>query len=331
VKQPNIFTHKFTKNYKRLSWRTSILAGLMILGAQSNAGSKPLVADEGWTSNVHKKNPKTIAFSNSHIDRGNPDASDFITTTDIEDDLYMRVYLDGSFENNFRKNGEQCDGDKRRMLSVSIGDEDVFLESKSMHKADWDDWTAYLPLGDGPFNRKPSFALIKKSGFANEDQTPFAFWTNLAPRLKPGKNVLRFESIADCNMGLNRVVVATGELTVNADAKTLKKLIAKNRPPLPRTKMASEHEGIKEAIERKWPSLTVYDVSVTSNTWSIKRHPIHGHPVERSIGAWVVSNGEKQGCTIMTATLSQAANGDSYHSNFTDSIYTGKHTAFSCP
>lgn len=290
---------------------------------------EPLVADEGWTSSVHERHAGEIVFSNRPINRGKPSEKAFIKNSKLGQDLYLRVLMDGSFENAFRKKGKRCSGDKRRLLRVILNDDETFLEAKAMHEADWNDWTNFPPLGDGPLTRKPSFGVALVDGLANENQIAHGFWTDLAPRLKAGKNTLRFEAVADCNMGIDRVIVATGELKMQVDAKSKAKLVSKNRPSLPKSTMKKLHGGITKAMQRKWP-IKVYDIAVTSSTWSIERHPIHGHPVKRSISGWTVTDEPKEGCSLMSFTVSQLANGKSYHKNFSSEIFTGSGRAFPC-
>lgn len=319
------------RRHKPLAFVASGLLSVgMLLAGQGNAHAKEsLVPDEGFTSPVHKKHPGEIVFSNRPIDRSNPSEKGFIKSAKLGDDLHLRVFLDGSFENAFRKKGKRCNGDKRRLLRVILDNDESFLEAKGMVTEDWNDWTNFRPLGDGPLTRKPSFGVAFVDGMANENQAPHGFWTDLAPRLKPGKNTLRFEAVADCNMGIDRIIVATGELVMQVDAKAKAKLVTKNRPALPKSTMKKLHKEIEKAMQRKWP-IKVYDISVTSDAWTITRHPIHGHPVKRSISGWAVTDEPKEGCSLMTFTVSQLANGKSYHKNFSADIFTGSHRAYSC-
>ena len=44
------------------------------------------------------------------IDRSNPSEKGFITSAKLGDDLILSVFLNGSFENAFRKKGKHCNG-----------------------------------------------------------------------------------------------------------------------------------------------------------------------------------------------------------------------------
>lgn len=305
------------------------LAALVPSPSSAHVGSPDLLPDDGMINEMHERHPGKIVFSNEPIPRSDPDETKLTTKANLEDKLFLRVFLDGSFENNFRKKGKRCDGDKRRLLRVLYDKHETVLEAKVMHDDDWNEWTAYSTLGEGPLNRAPGFSVELEDGLANENQVAFAFWTELAPNLKPGNNSLRFEAIADCNRGDDRQVVATGTLKMNVKAASQTALVKKNRPALPKSKMKNLHGEIRNAVQKKW-STKVYDVAVISDHWTIKRHPIHGRPTERFIEAWLVTDMSKKGCTLMSATLIQLANGNSYRKEFSTDIYTADEKPFPC-
>jgi len=87
-------------------YRTIQIASKTFIQMEAGKYTRPKVEDQGMTSDAHKSNVGKIVFANTEIEKGSPNTGSFKNSFSTSDNIYSRVFLAQSLENEANEIGK---------------------------------------------------------------------------------------------------------------------------------------------------------------------------------------------------------------------------------
>lgn len=276
--------------------------------------SKPLVKDEGITSETHKNNLKQIVFSKTNISKA-ASSSQFTNNFTLGDDIIARIYLEKSIENERNATGVETykgsfyfritiDGDAPYTQNIAL-----FSNKSSMDDADrYDDaprdYDSELGVGSTTFR----FAVSNKPDKFSKN-LPYNFIYEWFWNKPVGNHKVKIEYVYDIpdddvdpanemNSYLHTTkfgpekILATGEFTINvteAGKIAAAKKVCPNITWL-NNKLIKVPDGFTMINKDKKANETIIKVVELDNDWSYEKN-VFGIILKRYInGAAIVQD-----------------------------------------
>ena len=249
---------------------------------EQRAPSGPsLHAEQGMTSEFHKKNVGRFVFSVAPIVIGKEDPAQIKTSFTLNDPMYSRCYMAHSMTNECTVEGEVCYSARLVVHFLVNGREVAVWNEAPKTNEILKEHTTY---------EFPSLTERLKLKYGMNT----FFYERVVPALKVGSNKI------DVVANVKRIYadkpfiskpVCKNTITLNVAPGDIKAFLARNLPELPRAGM--HDPALEKAIFRLLPGRTfkgdtpINKIIIASPGWNYVRNRLTGIIVNRYITAWV--------------------------------------------
>lgn len=268
---------------------------------------------QGITSPVHEKYVKKIVFSNTEIAEGNPDESSFLKTYTISDKLIYRIFLDNSITNTLYKHEDITESDVKYpkvLYKFYLNGELIFTEVQDKLK----ELQTRTTWEGNMFTHKD-----KNTWEDIEEGTFRKLLIRFEEKLSASSNTLKIEAYAVAWNGGYRDLIAEGELTLVNKPESFKNLLKYQQFTFPKPGTLStkemEKQILDQMIKNQPASYNHIKVVITSDDWSIERHPVSGVITHRTLDAAIIYM-KDQKCYFIYGLMGQEYNGTGYQTQF---------------
>ncbi|MFN0253335.1 MAG: hypothetical protein ACKV2T_41075 [Kofleriaceae bacterium] len=284
-----------------------IVIALLACASVAGAEGLPLQADDGMTSDTHRKHVGEIVFSTTPIVIGKETASKFATSFKGSQPIYWRAYLPRSAANQARMQGKECEPKGMNVLRAYAATVDGVAMEHLLSVVD---------LSANDFARSTTWsepAALNASTPTEVSSLNVNFVWGLAKSLSAGKHAIVLTAKLKCtgNTKFVSAPMAVGSFTLDiteADITAMTKPLG-TLPRAKRTDASLSAAGTKlmNAIwKRASSSRRAIKTIIVDPDWTIEHHEITGRVISRSIET-VVAYKDKDGCHFYGVRLRQDA------------------------
>ncbi len=306
--------------------------------SSARGAKRPVDQEQGITGPTHEKYQKQVVFATADRLVDDVKESEFTTEFNLGDPIYFRVFMDKIGPKALAPLLPDMDV-KDIALSMTYGMRFTLAGKPTMdlkftgfssrsNNLEWTTWRGY-------FVKHPDAEITSDQG--GELFREFLARATQKGWIVPGKNKLKVEIYPQMALRDKPVttgeVVATGEVTMNYTPGVIKA----GNPVLCGPHKAVQKDAALEGqilryAQSSWKPTEYKPATVllTSNAWTIYRHPVSGIITRRMIEAVVESKGAEY-CKYQGYQFSQVFEGTSYASGtFTDAERTSHFMPCAC-
>jgi hypothetical protein len=233
----------------------------------------PAPADQGLTSETHRKNVGKIVFAGERMRMDAQDRIALRTSFRYGDPIYGRVYLPKGLDESSRDKGCPNPSLAFRMRAFVDGVDKGIVNAKSFESRDWTTVQVTLRLTPGDDKDRMNIDVPE-------------MWETIVSSLSPGPHKVRLEFLAgDTGKGCP-VKLADGEFAFEKTDKAAGPAGAKLPAPLMKDAKL-EGEMVRAVKDRGWKNEEPVKVVILERDWRMVRDPF-GTITHREINTHVV-------------------------------------------